>query len=72
MVKTVLMVFRKLKRKRKVKRFLIKNEKNIVLSLFGLFVIIGPVFGGTLVGAFLDKILIAGTVLANGRILNIF
>lgn len=64
------MVFRKLKRK--VKRFLAKNEKNIVLVLFGAFIIVGPVFGGTVVGAVIDKFLIAGTVLANGRILNIF
>lgn len=60
------------KLRRKVKRFLIKYEKNIVLVLFAVFIIIGPVFGGTLVGEALDKILIAGTVLANGRILNLF
>lgn len=58
--------------KRKVKRFLVKYEKRIVLVLFGAFIFIGPVFGGSLVGELLDKVLVAGTVLANGRILDIF
>lgn len=67
------MVFRNFKRvKRKVKRYLVKNEKSVVLVLFGAFVFIGPVFGGTLVGEVIDKVLVAGTVLANGRILDIF
>lgn len=60
------------KLKRKLKRFLSKNEKKIVLVLFGSFIFIGPVFGGTVVGAIIDKLLVAGTVLANGRILEIF
>lgn len=58
--------------KRKVKNFLLAHEKKIVLVLFGAFVFIGPMFGGSVVGAVIDKILIGGTVLANGRILEIF
>lgn len=71
MVKVLTMSFLR-KFKRKAKRFLIKHEKKIVLSFLAAFVFIGPVFGGSLVGEILDKILVAGTVLANGRILEIF
>lgn len=68
------MVFtRKVRRfKRCVKNFLLINEKRVVLVLFGMFVFIGPMFGGSVIGEVIDKILIGGTVLANGRILEIF
>lgn len=57
---------------RKFKEFIVKHEKKIVPLFAGAFIIIGPHFGGTYVGDIVDKVLVAGTVLANGRILEIF
>ncbi len=58
--------------KRTIKKFLVAHEKKIILGLFGVFVFAGPLFGGSVIGAVIDKILIGGTVLANGRNLEIF
>lgn len=57
---------------RKFKTFIVKHEKKIIPLMAGTVIIIGPHFGGTLVGDIVDRVLIAGTVLANGRILEIF
>lgn len=57
---------------RKLKSFVLAHEKKIMISFVGLFVIVGPMFGGSVAGEIIDKIIIGGTVLANGRILEIF
>lgn len=58
--------------KRKVIRFVGKHEKKFLVVVASAFIIIGPHFGGSLVGDAIDKMLVASTVVANGRILEIF